>query len=365
MDIRTAITLVEAMTASMNETQKLTESTYPEALTPFVKLAQKHTSVDRFLKATDGMDALYRGQSDGPVENNSFMTDYIGHAESYSDGIENVSAFAVNFGDVLFFNDQMFDALRAIYGRMPEQKFVAAYHAALVGHRHGAEFEGNGASIARKLIKSKQPYTKFSGDPTKNDAVIPLMQTFAREVHGKNIIAFLGNDYADYGGQNEFVVGDVSKLVDLRKLFAEVHAADRSPPQPSIAEDADGASGPEYFGGWRPEHGIDSWTERSFLEGNCGFLAAALAEATGWEIVAEHAGADGAHVWVVNDQGRAVDIQGVHPTSYAEFPGAPRKKDRNVEEVSLDSLLDMCWNKPVLEWARAIVAHFPEHFGIA
>jgi hypothetical protein len=70
------------------------------------------------------------------------------------------------------------------------------------------------------VIRGDMPYSKICGIPRRNDVMIPLMQKYARDAHGKNIIAFHGNDYAEYGGQTEFVVGDVSKLVDLRKLYA-------------------------------------------------------------------------------------------------------------------------------------------------
>ena len=35
-------------------------------------------------------------------------------------------------------------------------------------------------------------------------------------------ISFVGTDYADYGGQNEFVVLDVSKYKSLREIWEKV-----------------------------------------------------------------------------------------------------------------------------------------------
>ena len=62
---------------------------------------------------------------------------------------------------------------------------------------------------------------KSPANSTANDLLVPLLQAYARQ-HGKNIIAFHGSDYADYGGQTEYVVGDVSKLADLRALYARL-----------------------------------------------------------------------------------------------------------------------------------------------
>lgn len=232
MDIRTAINLVEAMHNDSVSTAALSGMDVTAELRPFVRLAQKYDTADRFIKATDGQDALYRGQYDVEVENNSFMTDYVGHAENYCDSISHVAAFAYNPSDVLFFNDERFEEFRASYQRMTPQAFKQAYATALDGHRFSQEFAEKGCAVARKVLASRKRYSEICNDPSKNDALIPLMQSYARHKHGKNIIAFLGGDYGEYGGQNEFVVGDVSKLVNLRTLYDQVRSALRSDAEP-------------------------------------------------------------------------------------------------------------------------------------
>ena len=187
----------------------------------FEELALKYDTVDKFIRATDGKDVLYRGHNDNEVSNNSFMTDYVGHAEQYSDD-GRVDAYAYNPADVLFFNDAQFDEMRNAYRHLDDQQLSADYKAALVGNRFADEFRRS-FSMVKKIIQNDIPYSKICADPAKNDALVPLMQAYARK-HGKNIIAFLGGDYADYGGQNEYVVGDVSKLTNLRKLYATVRA---------------------------------------------------------------------------------------------------------------------------------------------
>jgi hypothetical protein len=230
MDIRTAINLVEAMQQDSVSAPAAAGVNVAPELRPFVTLAQKHDDVDRFVKATDGQDVLYRGQVDANIDNNSFMTDWVGHAENYCDSISQVAAFAYNPQDVLFYNDQRFEEFRAAYRRMTPKQFQQVYAAALDGNRFSVEFAEQGIAVARKVIASKKPYSEICTDPSKNDAVIPLMQSYARDKHGKNIIAFIGGDYGDYGGQNEFVVGDVSKLVNLRVLYDQVRSALRSDP---------------------------------------------------------------------------------------------------------------------------------------
>lgn len=190
----------------------------------YVARAQQHADVEQFIKALDsymGADVLYRGHSDDATPNNCFMTDYVGHAAEYAGDSGRVDAYVYNPRDVLNFNDAQFDKMRSTYARLPDKELAAAYRDALSGQRHASEFSRSFPKV-RKILRSAAPYSQISNDPQQNDALIPLMQKYARDVQGKNIIAFHGGDYGDYGGQTEFVVGDVSKLTDLRKLHAQV-----------------------------------------------------------------------------------------------------------------------------------------------
>jgi hypothetical protein len=188
----------------------------------YVELARKCDTVEQFIKKTDGMDVLYRGHSGGDTSDFSFMTDYVGHAEQYGDTVD---AFAYNTGDVWFFNDARFDEMRSAYNRLMPGELAALYQAALQDNRHAVHYE-NSLRAVRRVIRGDEPYSAFCANFELNDALIPLMQKWAHDKHGKNIIAFNGGDYADYGGQTEYVVGSVSKLTDLRKLYASVHAGE-------------------------------------------------------------------------------------------------------------------------------------------
>lgn len=195
-------------------------------------LARKHDSVEAFIHATDGEEVLYRGHRDDETQNNSFMTDYVGHAETYADE-GRIDAFAYSPEDVLYFNDERFEEMRRTLDRLDDDELAQAYQEALQGNRFAHEFA---LDAVKEIVRGREieddwgredweytPYSEIAGNPELNDAFVPLMQKWAREKHGKNIIAFHGNDYAGFGGQTEYVVGDVSQLTDLRKLYAAVH----------------------------------------------------------------------------------------------------------------------------------------------
>lgn len=186
------------------------------------ELLQHCDNVDQFINKLDGslVDALFRGHYDGQTPNNVFMTDYVGHAREYADDDGRVDAYAYDPSDVLFFNDDRFNEMRRAFSALTDQQLAEAYKTALMGHRFADEFR-KAFSTVKKLVRGGAPYSSFCGNHETNDVVVPLMQAYAREL-GKNIIAFHGSDYSDYGGQTEYVVGDVSKLTDLRKLFASV-----------------------------------------------------------------------------------------------------------------------------------------------
>lgn len=191
----------------------------------FVALAQKCDTVEQFIQKTDGMDVLYRGQYGPSVPDHAFMTDYVSHAAQYGDGLSNVYAYAVDWHDVLNIDDSTFEKFRQEFSTLSVKQFGAIYQQALIGNRFADSINyRKDVNVARKIIHSDKPYSAVCGNPELNDTLIPLLQYWARE-QGKNIISFLGNDYADYGGQMEYVVSDISKLTDLRELYARIHSS--------------------------------------------------------------------------------------------------------------------------------------------
>ena len=120
------------------------------------------------------------------------------------------------------FKDHQFDEMRFALRRMDDDEF--AHHYATVLPERIAGFLEDWMPIAKQVIEDDDSYSEIATDPQKNDALIPLMQAWGAS-KGKNIIAFMGGDYGDYGGQMEFVVHDVSRLMNLRTLYAQVHGA--------------------------------------------------------------------------------------------------------------------------------------------
>ena len=122
---------------------------------------------------------------------------------------------------------------------------------------------------------------------------------------------------------------------------------------------------------WTPAHGIDDFVKQTYTAGECGALALVLHEMFGWALYLEADGVepDGtvepvniAHIWVKNHEGRAVDILGVHKhnfawTLYTRRPGT-------VLRVKPAQVRKLFTRKHFLAWARRIIRHFPEHFGI-
>jgi len=182
-----------------------------------IKLAKSY-DYDTFLSKTDGLsrdyDMLYRGMATGDVlEDGVFMTDYIGHARQYADG-DNIDGIIINYSDVLKFTDDVFNDLRAKLTKLDIKKIYTGNR--WVGGRSEMSF-------VYKFIQSKIPYTKIQQDFEKNNLLIPVMLYYAKMM-GKNIIKFLGSDYSEYGGADEFVVNDISRYTKLSDIWKKANS---------------------------------------------------------------------------------------------------------------------------------------------
>jgi len=118
----------------------------------------------------------------------------------------------------------------------------------------------------------------------------------------------------------------------------------------------------ESYETWVPANGIDNFVKTEFTCGNCFLLALALHYKTKWPIKAKMSGSDVIHCYVLNDEGKAVDIYGVRPTEQA-----PTRYDSELEENCkvIDVRPETPWpaNKDY-QWAEELVATFPAHFGL-
>lgn len=109
---------------------------------------------------------------------------------------------------------------------------------------------------------------------------------------------------------------------------------------------------------------LDDFTLSEFNCGACGDLAAYLHELTGWEIWAELAdNGDIEHAWVVNDDGNAVDINGVHEGMRAVTPYSSRIAGRLVPLAKEDCAGKGRFGEEYRAWAAALVERYPERFG--
>lgn len=113
--------------------------------------------------------------------------------------------------------------------------------------------------------------------------------------------------------------------------------------------------------------GPDGHARVSFTCGLCCVFAAALHDRTGWRIVAEYenGGEDLAHAWVVDPDGRAVDVNGIHEggwarTPYSEKEAGPVRSLGRDECLRIDGNLDEDYL-----WAAGLIEAWPELYGVA
>lgn len=189
----------------------------------------KGESYDYFVKKTDSLtnfyDILYRGTSENELTNQIFMTDYIGHAKQYGD---NVLGIVVDSRDQIVFDDNTFENLKKWARSISKNDLISIYEPffkkdklfdAMVGkysNKRGV------LTFVSNFIKSDIPYSTVQQNKVKNDLLIPIMLHYAK-LKGKNIISFVGGDYFDYGGADEFVVNDVSKYVTLKSIWEKAN----------------------------------------------------------------------------------------------------------------------------------------------
>lgn len=188
------------------------------------KLAKEY-DYDTFLNKTDSItniyNILYRGYLDNGLDDNIFMTDYIGHAREYGDNIDGI--VYDNHTDVLYFDDDTFDDLRTEFSKLSMEDIGKIYSYSFENDKLFNAMDGKYhteklvVKFVHNFINSKKPYSTIQ-QLKINDLIIPIMVYYA-EIHGKNIISFIGGDYAEYGGSNEFVVNDISKYKTLKQIW--------------------------------------------------------------------------------------------------------------------------------------------------
>ena len=181
-----------------------------------------------FLTKSDSLTSvyniLYRGYESNGLEDNVFMTDYIGHARQYGD---KVNGIIYNETDVLYFNDDVFNELRKHCRLFDKNNIKKIYNKffesvklfnAMDGKFHT---ENKVINFVYNFLKSEKPYSEISKTKT-NDLLVPIMMYYS-EKNQKNIISFLGGDYIEYGGAYEYVVNDISRYTTLKQIWEETN----------------------------------------------------------------------------------------------------------------------------------------------
>lgn len=198
-------------------------NSYPKLL-DLAKLYDYETFLKKSDSVTSIYNILYRGMYDQELTDNSFFTDYIGHATQYGDYVDGI----IYNDDILYFDDNTFNNLRRSFETITKKELNNIYILYFRNHKLYDAMVGeysDEASVIKfvaNFLKSNIPYTKVQQNKVKNDLLIPIMLHYA-QMKGKNIIQFVGGDYIDYGGADEFVVNDITKYTKLSDIWKSVN----------------------------------------------------------------------------------------------------------------------------------------------
>jgi hypothetical protein len=185
----------------------------------------KGKTYDEFLNATDGLayqvDFLYRGGDTIELQDQSFMTDWIEHAREYGNS---VGGILPNFEtDLIRFDNNEFDKLRREFSSITVNQIRDIYTPYFTRPNIAFEYQDEEVpNVVGKILKSKKPFESLAKSFNTTNVLIPIMLHYVRK-HNKNILSFLGTDYSDYGGQNEYVVDDVGRYVTLHDVWEYVN----------------------------------------------------------------------------------------------------------------------------------------------
>lgn len=110
---------------------------------------------------------------------------------------------------------------------------------------------------------------------------------------------------------------------------------------------------------------LDDFTITEFNCGACGDFAAVMHDLTGWPMRAElDSAGDVEHVWVVDPDGRAIDVNGHHVGSRAITPYSNAKPGRLIDIARNDATADNRHGHENRQWAKALIDRYPGRFGL-
>jgi hypothetical protein len=172
------------------------------------------------------------------LEDNVFMSDWVGHAEQYGeyvDGIVYDNRNEVIYFDNDEFNDFRYDGFEKLMGldlddnddefktKLKEiyQPYFDEYK--LDDAMYQSDFDEDKVIdfVYDFITNSSEKYEKVS-TTKQNDFMVPILMHYAKSKN-KNIISFLGGDYRDYGGADEYVVSDISRYTKLSEIWKDAN----------------------------------------------------------------------------------------------------------------------------------------------
>lgn len=209
----------------------------------FLDLAKKYdydTFLDKISELTDEynpsskLNVLFRGMSEGELDDNSFMAEFLTHARGYGEWVDGI----IITDKVLYFDNDEFDNLRenfiqVILPTFPKyfdydeyqdeikEKLKQIYNnSKLDDAMYQLDYTEDKIIdfVYDFLVNSTEKYSKYSNKKI-NDFFIPLLTYYAKN-KGYNIISFRGSDFY---GADEFVVNDMSKYTKLSDIWKSVN----------------------------------------------------------------------------------------------------------------------------------------------
>lgn len=209
----------------------------------FLDLAKKYdydTFLDKISELTDEynpsskLNVLFRGMSEGELDDNSFMAEFLTHARGYGEWVDGI----IITDKVLYFDNYEFDNLRenfiqVILPTFPKyfdydeyqdeikEKLKQIYNnSKLDDAMYQLDYTEDKIIdfVYDFLVNSTEKYSKYSNKKI-NDFFIPLLTYYAKN-KGYNIISFRGSDFY---GADEFVVNDMSKYTKLSDIWKSVN----------------------------------------------------------------------------------------------------------------------------------------------
>lgn len=216
------------------------------------ELAKKY-DYDTFINKTDNLVdkyfILYRGTYNDQLTDDSFFSDYVGHAREYGDYVDGI---IINNNDMIYFDDIKFNYIRdnfsEILGLVKKyfyddedrydyykeykdiylkklreiyEPYVDSYKLTDAMYHYDYDIEKIINYVYKFITQSNNSYEK-EALTKKNDFFMPLLMYYVKSI-GKNIVSFWGSDFSYAGGMQEFVVNDISKYPKLSDIWKSVN----------------------------------------------------------------------------------------------------------------------------------------------